>query len=600
MFLLPQEVDTPHAVLFAPDVFFGVSMVVMLTIGFGSLLRIQSLRGGGASVALSIGGSLINSDTRNQKEKQLLNIVEEMSIASGVPIPLVFVLREEAGINAFAAGYSMNDAAIAVTKGALEQFSRDQLQGVIAHEFSHILNGDMRLNIRLIGVLAGILMLGNLGTWLMRISRTRRRSNDSMPLILVGVVLTIIGFVGLFFGQLIKAAVSRQREFLADASAVQFTRNPDGLAGALKKIGNFGSDISAQQAGDMSHMFFSNAFTGSFLSKLSATHPPLETRIERIDRDFKAEQAQNKHKIETQNPAGSQLAGFAGKTNSTKTNTPKIEAKIEAKNVISQIGFIQEEHIIYSRHMLAELPKTLREATKSLMPAVGLIYALLFNQNDDAIRIKQAKTLGESSHKAILAEAKRYYDYVKELNPSARISLVELTIPTLRQLSPSQFAQFKRELQMLIEADNKISVFEFSLETVLLHRLRDHSGLGGRGHVKHNNIKTILYQIQLLFSILARVGQNDPQLSKIAYQIGASKFPNIVSSAPILDVEHCRLDNLNKALEELAQVTPSIKLQLVDAAAHIILQDGKITVTEADLLRALTAALDCPLPLFLR
>ena len=649
-------------VIFAPDVFLGVSVLVVMTIGLGSLLKIRSLRGGGASVALSIGGSLVNPGTRDHKEKQLLNIVEEMAIASGVPVPLVFVMEQETGMNAFAAGYTMNDAAIAVTRGLLDELTRDELQGVVAHEFSHILNGDMRLNIRLMGVLAGILILGNLGMWILRTAmysggrRRRSNNNNPLPLIAIGAVLAIVGFVGLFFGQLIKAAVSRQREFLADASAVQFTRNPDGIAGALKKIGGIGSRVQARQAGDMSHMFFSNAIKGSFLSGLSATHPPITERVSRIDRHFKAQLAQSKG-MAAQAGAPAGAAGFAGApagasgfagapagasgfaggqprqaphdgtrpqggpqpqgahplnnaygagagaaaavAGAAAARPARQTLRIDPSTVVGQVGTVSDAHIVHSRQLLADMPQELRYAARSLMPAVGIVYALLFDTDDDAVRLKQAKGLAENSHPAILREAKQYYRHVRNLNPSARLPLIEMVLPTLRQLSPVQFAQFKRELRMLIDADNEITAFEFALEAVLLHRLEDVSGVGNRGRVKHSNVKTILYPIQLLLSVLARIGQDDPTQIDAAYRLGASKLPAIAAQAPLLPPEHCRLDKLGTGLQTLALASPHIKSLLVDAAAHVVLQDGKVTVSEAELLRAIATALDCPLPPFL-
>src|ERR1051325_10285133 len=262
--------------LWNSDVFFYSSMGTLAVIVFGSLYQISALSGGGSVVAESLGGRPVEPGTTDAQERRLLNVVEEMSIASGVPMPKVYVLDEERGINAFAAGHSTSDAVVAVTRGTLQTLNRDELQGVIGHEFSHILNGDMRLNLRLMGIIFGILCLATIGRILLR---TRGRRN---PLPLLGLALLAIGGIGVFFGRLIQAAVSRQREFLADASSVQFTRNPAGLSGALQKIGGVGSQIESDRAADACHMFFGNALGSSFLG-MFATHPPLEERIRAID-----------------------------------------------------------------------------------------------------------------------------------------------------------------------------------------------------------------------------------------------------------------------------------------------------------------------------
>jgi Zn-dependent protease with chaperone function len=237
-----------------PLVLLWVFAVVQALILGGSLVKIVALGRGGQYVAESLGGRLVNPSTTNPAEKRLVNIVEEMAIASGVPVPMVYVLDNEEGINAFAAGYTPGNAVVAVTKGSLNSFTRDELQGVIGHEFSHILNGDMRLNIRLIGLISGIMILATIGYHILRSGGRSRKGGG--PIMFMGLALIIIGYVGVFFARLIQSAVSRQREYLADASSVQFTRNPLGLANALKKIGGFskGSLVKSPLAPEARHM----------------------------------------------------------------------------------------------------------------------------------------------------------------------------------------------------------------------------------------------------------------------------------------------------------------------------------------------------------
>jgi Zn-dependent protease with chaperone function len=269
---------TPEIVLWDSKLFLYAMLGTLGVVVVGSLYKTAVLAKGGSAVAESLGGRLISPNPANPDERKLQNVIEEMAIASGVPVPKIYVLDDDAGINAFAAGHSPGDAAIGVTRGCLTLLNRDELQGVIGHEFSHILNGDMRLNLRVMGVIFGILCLAVIGRILLY-SRNRR---DKNPLMLLGLALIIIGAIGTFFGRLIQAAISRQREFLADASSVQFTRNPAGLSGALQKIGEVGSRVESPHAGEASHMFFENALGNPFL-RVMATHPPLAERIRAID-----------------------------------------------------------------------------------------------------------------------------------------------------------------------------------------------------------------------------------------------------------------------------------------------------------------------------
>lgn len=270
----------PSLALWDPQLFLFVTLGTLGVVLIGSLYKTAALAKGGSAVAESLGGRLVDSTTTDPDERKLRNVIEEMAIAAGVPVPKIYVLDDEKGINAFAAGHSTGDAAIGVTRGCMTLLSRDELQGVIGHEFSHILNGDMRLNLRLMGIIFGILCLAVIGRVLLYSrSRDRREKN---PLMFLGIALVIAGGIGVFFGRLIQAALSRQREFLADASSVQFTRNPAGLSGALQKIGGAGSRVESAHAGEASHMFFGNALSKPLLGAM-ATHPPLSERIRAID-----------------------------------------------------------------------------------------------------------------------------------------------------------------------------------------------------------------------------------------------------------------------------------------------------------------------------
>src|SRR5271154_2796472 len=279
----PQQFE-----LWNPQIFLAVALGTVAIILIGSSYKTMALAAGGSAVSEMMGARLVSSNTTDPDERKLLNVVEEMAIASGVPVPQVYVMDDEDGINAFAAGHKPGDATVTVTRGCMKLLSRDELQGVIGHEFSHILNGDMRLNLRLMGTIFGILCLAIIGRILLQTARGGGRSRGQNPLPILGLALLIIGYIGVFFGRLIQAAVSRQREFLADASSVQFTRNPNGITGALKKIGGLGetgSRLSHAHSEELSHMFFSNGISEAFIGLLE-THPPLADRIRAFDPNF--------------------------------------------------------------------------------------------------------------------------------------------------------------------------------------------------------------------------------------------------------------------------------------------------------------------------
>ncbi|MGC2520946.1 MAG: M48 family metallopeptidase, partial [Burkholderiales bacterium] len=272
-----------HALAAVPHhAYWITSAVVLGAIAWGTLTRTYELSGGGAAVAQMVGAERIRRDVQDAADRRLLNVVEEMALASGVSVPQVYVMEEEHSINAFAAGFSPNEASVIVTRGTLEQLSRDELQGVVAHEFSHILNGDMRLNIRLLGVISGIVLIGAAGGLLMRIGQGGRGTRGDIRIFLAGLLVWLIGSVGVLAGRLIKAMISREREYLADASAVQFTRNPEGIGGALFKIGQIGSAVAQRNAEEISHMCISAPIDNFFDFDWFSTHPPLEQRIERV------------------------------------------------------------------------------------------------------------------------------------------------------------------------------------------------------------------------------------------------------------------------------------------------------------------------------
>lgn len=570
-----------------PDLLVTVGLATLAVVAAGSLYKTAQLRGGGAVVAESLGGTLIASDTGDPDERRLLNVVEEMAIASGTPIPPVYLLRDEPGINAFAAGFTPGDAVIGVTRGCVRQMSRDELQGVIAHEFSHILSGDMSLNIRLMGVIHGILMIGIIGYFLLRSSmfagRGRRggRDNNAMVMLSAGLGLMLIGFLGTFFGNLIKASVSRQREFLADASAVQFTRNPDGIAGALKKILGFddGSILQSPNAPESSHLFFSQGLRGG-LQMLFATHPPLDERIRRLDPSFEGRR-------------GSEARGGEARARPAAAAAVTGFAAAPEGSALDQAGEPTVAHLAYAAALVRGLPPAVTAAVHEAYSARAVIYALLINR-DPGPRKLQLEQLAHFGEAGIDRETRGLLPEIEGLDARARLPLIDMALPALRSLSASQYERFKTNVAALIAADEKIDVFEWTLQRVLLAHLRPHFERVPPPRVRYSSLARLTPQCSVLLSTLARVGSRSQAELRAAFEQGASQLLGV--EPDLLPPDRCGLAALDAALERLAQASSSCVQQLLTACAACIAADRKVTQAEGELLRAIADSLACPMP----
>ena len=575
-----------------PRLGFLVVSVTLVVIFIGSITKIIALAKGGSTVAENLGGRLINASTTNRDERKLINVVEEMSIASGVPVPQVYILDREKGINAFAAGYSPNDAAVAVTRGCLDKLSRDELQGVIAHEFSHILNGDMRLNIRLIGFLSGIMVIANIGYLMLR-SRPRSRSSSRKgggQTVLIGLGLLIVGFVGQLFGRMIQAAVSRQREYFADASSVQFTRNPSGIAEALKKIGGFitGSRIQSPHAGEICHMFFGKAIRTFF-----ATHPPLKDRIHRLQPDFDGQFIPLK--ISGEEP--DRDAPALEKPDAVAATPAVASLAIGADSVIKRPGNITAQDLTHSRQILAAIPDEVKNELGDILGSISATCALLLDR-DPAVKTRQIEDLQKVVPAAVLRQILLLDDQLKNLNPQLRLPILDLALPSLRQMSARQYAKFRQIIRILVEADARLSLFEFALEEILTHRLAAIFKRQKR-QIVYKNMASLALDAANILSKLAHVGHPDEAAARAAFDSGWKKLAIKDSRWEMLPAKKVSFSALGVALRRFALATPAVKKALLDACAHCVLHDRKVTVEEAELLRTSAYALGIPLPPFL-
>ncbi len=561
-----------------------------------SLYKTSVLSAGGGRVAAQMGGTLVPADVSDPLRRQFRNVVEEMAIASGVPVPEIYVLEEESGINAFAAGYSPGDAAIAVTRGTLELLNRDELQGVIAHEFSHILNGDMRLNIRMMGVLFGIMVLGLIGRMITRggyhVSLASRRDRGAPVVLIVGLGLAILGGIGVVFARIIKAAVSRQREYLADASAVQFTRQSSGIANALKKIGGY-SQASFLQAADpeeVSHMLFGS---GSRLRGLFATHPPLTERIRALDPNFDerdypeidamAELPQSAGPARESLTSGSSAAFAGGKT------------AISPESIAGSVGRPAIEHVEYAQRLRLSIPENLYDAAHSTTLAYLLTLALILDRSGELVE-RQLGLIEERMGEERTRLVNSYYRELEHTGEELRLPLLEIAFPALKLRPAPQLSYLIDMASRLIEIDGKVELYEFCFYRILminLHQAIDPSGRRALPRVPKRELRQAAVN---LLAIIADYGHDSVAQSQEAFDAGARLLGEWAASVKIEPRHDYTVDILNRSLDILLKLNNKGRLKLLRAVSEVANHDKLLTVAEAELIRVICATLDCPLP----
>ena len=555
--------------LWNPDVFMWVAGLTALVVGVASLGKIASLRAGGGSVARSVGGRLVESATTDTAERRLVNVVEEMSIAAGVPVPEIYVLDAEDGINAFAAGFAPGDAAVAVTRGCMTKLNRDELQGVVAHEFSHILNGDMRLNIQLIGLVFGLLVLAIIGQGMMRVALQsggrRRGGKDGAAIIFavaaMGLILFVAGWLGVLFGRLLQSAVSRQREFLADAAAVQFTRNPDGLSGALRKIGASGSRVNNAHSQDVAHLFFANGLRLGWAG-MFATHPPLEERIRAIDPGWDGSFAEPPP-LPRAEPAPPPLPSAAG-----AGAAAALAAAAVAAGQLAQAQAIRED-----------LSGLLGDDWRDPSCARDLVLALL------------PPIPGDADTAGVWA----YREKLSSLDPGRRLALVGMLMPALGRLPEGEREDLLRQLGRLGGEGAALDAFDFGVWWIVR---RDLSRLGRPPKPPGKlgaDPATFAPDVAVLVASLAHVGAENGEAVR--------SFESAVAHSPSFG-PLCRypgqwpdVAQLDQALQNLGAASFALRKEIIASASRAVVGDGKVTASEAALMQVVSLALDCPAPL---
>jgi len=594
---------------FSGGVVYYISAATCLLVLSGSVFRWIKLKSGGHAVAAMVGAKRLDLHTSDDKQRQLINVVEEMSIASGVPVPGLYILENEVGINAFVAGYLPTEAVMVVTAGAINNFTRNEMQGVVAHEYSHILNGDMQINIRLMSMLAGILMISSFGHLLMRGNRRSFRSKESSGLAVLGFLFLLIGYIGVFFGRLIKAAVSRQREYLADAASVQFTRNPEGISSALNRIREIsaGSYMKSAYAEEMSHMCFAQSFN-MLVTNWMATHPPLMDRIKRIDPSYvariKARELNTKYKQKANQKNRVDNEVTAQPAAATVSNNPVMGAvmnfsepvnpeSISSHELVDSAGKIDESHIAFAVKIHNAFSDELMNAIHQVEAArIVLLNMILVRMNlNEGMQYLKTK-ISESELKII----EKFNDEIAKLEKFQRLPLFEMLLPTLKQMKESDKMIYLKLCENFIKSDKRYTLFEFVLFSILTKNLSPNAGRDI--NIKYHSFKSVRNELQLIFSVMAHSSQCSEDERNKSYEKVVQSFTAVSDgeSLKLLDYKEITPKKMTAAFQRLSKLSPILKRSVIESSADIAMHDGQLKYAEAELLRAIADLLSCPLP----
>lgn len=594
--VVAPEGEIPQAAI-DPVMFTIAAMGTAAFIGIASLWRLRGLRSGGGAVAVSLGGERVTGLERDPLRRRLHNVVEEMAIASGLPVPEIYVLENEPGINAFAAGMAPSNAAVAVTRGALERLSRDELQGVVGHEFSHILNGDMRLNARLMGYVFGLVAVSMAGRLLLRggyygggrvrvSSRRGGSGGGAAALLAAGLAITVLGSIGVLAGRLLQAAVSRQREKLADAAAVQFTRNPDGLANALKRIAAspLSSSVRAVRREEIGHMLFASGRRS--LAGLMATHPPVEERIRALDPSWKPGDPPPPLPTPVE-PA--ETAAEAARKERIRQGALPGGLALPGLDPVAAAAMIGVVDVAMAERLLATLPETLHQAALEPEGAAVVSLAVLLDSGE-RLRAHQLAMLEARLGSTVADRIAQAAGRLADVSPTLRLALLDLASPALRHLPEARREDLLHLAQRLVEIDGVVTPQEAALAAALESRLSTE----GDGRPDAEGALAML-------ALLARAGHEDDAAAEDAWRAGAARLAAAGFPLPAPLPEFAAASGSAGAASaahaaRLAGMAERYRQALMEALAEAAAHDGIIRPAELQLLRAAAAALDCPMP----
>jgi Zn-dependent protease with chaperone function/uncharacterized tellurite resistance protein B-like protein len=584
-----------------PYLFCWVTLISLTSVALGSLYKIRLLSAGGSAVAELLDGRGVEAGTSDPDEQRLRHVVEEMAIASGTPVPEIYVLDNERGINAFSAGHTRDDVAIGVTRGCLKLLTRDELQGVIAHEFSHILNGDTRLNLRLMGLMHGLFWPTPVGRILVRGSTQARDPDESifdedttpffLPTAPIGILFLIVGGISSPCVRLIKSLICRKREWLADAAAVQFTRNPTGIAGALKKIGGLYKQgrLDTPNAETASHLYFANSAYDP-LFNFQSTHPPLAKRVLAIDPAFDGQFPKVKTLPPNQYERDQVYEETLARVLAVGQKFPE--------TLVADAGGLTADHIKAAAAMRFGLPEEVKQALRVPAGAAGVVCSLLLSE-DDAVRARQMEILRANLNPAWLERTAALASQIQALGVKYKLALAEFAVPALREYSLDEYAAFNETVRKLIECDGAIELFEYTLMKMVARQLRAYFEGPDLDQARYGRVQDVLPECALLLSALAHVGQEDDEpAARTAFAQGQQFLDAPGAQIQFVPRSEWDLDRVDAALARLAKCPAGVQRNILLACGKTVAADGQVTEREAELLRAIADSLDCPMPPF--
>lgn len=601
--LFGESVDHPDRFLswlWHAKLFGWVALGLLTSITLGCYYKIRRLSAGGSAVAELLGGRRVEPDPSDLDEQRLRHVIEEMAIASGTPVPEIYVLDNERGVNAFTAGYTRNDVAIGVTRGCVKLLMRDELQGIIAHEFSHILNGDTRLNMELMGLAHGLFWPTILGRVLIYGNAEAPAPGDSifvgkdsvemLPTAPVGFLLRIIGSINLPFVRLIKSAICRQREWLADAAAVQFTRYPAGIAGALKKIGGLYRQgrLDTPYAETASHLYVANSGYDPFFNCLS-THPPLAKRVQAIDPAFDGHFA----KVKSLPPNQYERDHVYEQT---LARVMSVTQKFPETLLGGGVGFTAEQ-IRQAAAMRFNLPLEVKKALRESAGAAGVIYSLLLSE-DEAVRAKQMEILRTKLAPTVFARTTALASQLRSREAKYKFALAELAVPALRTHSLDEYVDFNETVQQLVECDGAIELFEYALMKMVARQLQAYFEGPDLDQARYGCLQDVLPECALLLSALAHVGQDEESEERKAFANGQRFLDAPDVQIQFVPRSEWDLSEVDAALARLAKCPTAVQRNILLACGKTVAADNQVTEREAELLRAIADSLDCSMPPF--
>ena len=570
--------------------FVLTSVITALVILMGSSYKIHQLKqGGGEAIARMLGGRRLKN-SKDPIERQLRNVIEEMAIASGVLTPAIYII-EQRGINAFAAGYEQNDTVIAVTRGAMEMLNRDELQGVVAHEFSHILHGDTAIKMRMMGLLHGITMISDFGILLIagrNSTKYSSRERATHPVMMLsGMLFFIVGLLGMLAADLIKAAMSRQREFLADASAVQFTRNPEGIGNALKVIGGYksGSRLNLPEIQQVSHLFFGEALQVWWQSNWWATHPPLETRIKRIEPAFRGRiEKVDEERVRFQNKS------LAASLFSPPPGRKQLHQSVD--QVMQSIGEPSGDNLQQAQHLLQQIPESVHEVLSEPESARAMVYVLLLD-DDKSVYNEQLQLISQNDTSRALREVVRIRGVMPQVATALRLPLIDLVSSHLMRLEKSERKRFLMLMKRLIGVNHSVSFFEYLTYQHFLHFFEFK---GGQKSEKFIPVEQFKSEVSIVLSMLCHLHDDKPAMTQKPKHTFQDALALLFPGYKVKAESNPGIKSVSESLEKLNLCSFEDKKRILNSVVYCVLSDGVISAEEVETVRLIATVLSCPMP----